>query len=161
MRARELAQDLPVVRVDDDALRAARLIAEQRLPGVAVVDRAGHPVAVLPASQVVRFVVPGYVQEDPSLARVFDEGSADACARSLRGKRVGDLLPAPERRVELAVVRGSANVMECAATMARLRSPLLIVADGDVVHGLLTASHVLEMLLPSVGNPDPGPPGPR
>ncbi len=139
-----------MVRLDDDALRAARLIAEQRLPGVAVVDSTGHPVAVLPGSQVVRFVVPEYVLEDPSLARVFDEGSADSCGAMLRGRRVGELLPPPGSRVELAAVSGSATVLECAATMARLRSPLLVVTDGDEVHGLLTAAHVLEILLPSV-----------
>ena len=32
--------------------------------------------------------------------------------------------------------------------MARLRSPLLVVADGDTVHGVLTAPHLLEILLP-------------
>ena len=80
VRARDLAQDLPAVGPDDSALDAARLIAERRLPGIAVVDADGRPVAVLPASQVLRFVVPGYVQEDPSLARVLDEAGADGCA---------------------------------------------------------------------------------
>ncbi|HEY0688871.1 MAG TPA: hypothetical protein VGD71_07500 [Kribbella sp.] len=35
----------------------------------------GSPYTVLPASQVVRFLVPSYVQDDPSLARVIDESS--------------------------------------------------------------------------------------
>jgi CBS domain-containing protein len=51
--------------------------------------------------------------------------------------------------VELAAVDGDTTVLECAAEMARLRSPLLVVVDGDGhVLGLLTASHLLEKLLP-------------
>ena len=47
----------------------------------------------------------------------------------------------------LASIDGDATVVECAAVMARLRSPLLVVVDGGHVHGLLTAAHLLEMLL--------------
>ncbi|MGI9002558.1 MAG: CBS domain-containing protein [Pseudonocardia sp.] len=156
MRARELAQDLPTTSLDDEAFVAARLIATQRLPGIAVVDGAGQPVAVLPASRVLGFVVPGYIQDDPSLARVLDEVSADAlCAQALTGKRVADLLPATRHRVELAAVDGDATVVECAALMARLRSPLVVVVDAGRVRGLLTASHLLEVLL---GEPDSGQP---
>lgn len=150
MRARELAEDLPTVSLEDSAEHAARLIAEQRLPGIAVLD-GGRPVAVLPTSQVVRFLVPDYVQQDPSLARVLDEKSADNCADELSGHTVRDLLPPKGSRVPLAMVEGDATVVECAATMARLHTPLLVVADrsrdGVTVHGLLTASHLLEILL--------------
>ena len=37
---------------------------------VVVTDTTETPFAVLPASQVVRFIVPGYVQDDPGLASV-------------------------------------------------------------------------------------------
>jgi CBS-domain-containing membrane protein len=156
VRARNLAQDLPAVSPDDTAWDAARLIATHRLPGIAVVDRDGHPVTVLAASQVLRYVVPGYIQEDPSLARVLDEASADrlCAAEGLAGKRVRDLLPSSRHRVELASVDGDATVMECAAEMARRRSPLLVVVDGGgIVQGLLTASHLLKVLLPTGDQP--------
>jgi CBS domain-containing protein len=152
VRARDLAQDLPTVAPNDPALTAARLIANRRLPGIAVVDGGGRPVAVLPASQVLRFIVPGYVQDDPRLARVVDEAGAERlCLQGLAGERVGDLLPAGDsrHRVELAAVEGEATVLECAAVMARLRSPLLVVVEDDQVLGLLTASHLLEALLPA------------
>jgi CBS domain-containing protein len=150
VRARDLAEDLPSVGPDDLAWDAARLVAAHRLPGIAVVDPDGRPVAVLPATQVLRSVVPPYIQDDPSLARVFGEADADRlCAEGLTGKRVRDLLPGRGHRVELAGVDGDATVVECAAEMARLRSPLLVVVDDDGhVHGLLTASHLLEKLLP-------------
>jgi CBS domain-containing protein len=150
MRARDLAQDLPVVGLDEPALTAARLIADRRLPGIAVVDAGGHPVAVLPASQVLRFVLPDYVQEDPALARVVDEAGADRlCMQRLAGKKVGDLLPASRHRVELAAVDGDATILECAAVMARLRSPLLVVVEDRQARGLVTAAHLLEALLPA------------
>lgn len=151
MRARELAEQLPTVGPDDEAWQAARLLAGHGLPGIAVVDPDGRPVAVLPATQVLRWVVPAYVQDDPSLARVFGEADADRMsADGLTGKRVRDLLPEKGRhRVELAAVDGDATVVECAAEMARLRSPLLVVVDGGgQVRGLLTASHLLATLLP-------------
>jgi len=151
VRARDLAQDLPTVRPDSDALAAARLIATHRLPGVAVVDADGGPVAVLPASQVLRFVVPTYIQDDPRLALVVDEATADRCAGALTGTRVRDLLPARGQRVELAAVDGAATALHCAALMARLHSPLVVVTDGGHVRGLLTAAHLLEVLLSASG----------
>lgn len=157
MRARDLAQDLPTVGPEADALEVARVIADRRLPGVAVVDSDGHPVAVLPASQVLRFLVPDYIQQDPALARVLDEVGADETARGLAGTSVGELLPTRRHRVELAAVKGDATVVECAALMARLNSPLLMVTERGCTLGLLTASHLLEALLTG---PDPQRPAP-
>ena len=73
MLARELAEPYPVVDLDSDAFAAARLMAERRLPGLIVNGDDGRPWTILPGSQVLRFVVPGYVQDDPALARVYDE----------------------------------------------------------------------------------------
>ena len=66
-------------------------------------------------------------------------------------ERVGDLLPSGRQRVELAAVDGDATVLECAAVMARLHSPLLVVVEEGQVRGLLTAAHLLEVLLPAEG----------
>ena len=49
--------------------------------------------------------------------------------------------------MELAAVDGDATVLECAAVMARLRSPLLVVVEDRQVRGVLTAAHLLEVLL--------------
>src|SRR3954467_8810037 len=103
MRAGEIAEPYPVVGVQTSALVAVRLIAKDRLPGLVVTEVDGTPKAVLPASQVVRFMVPDYVQSDPSLARVVGEKAADKIAARLRGATVGDLLP--ERPQELPVLQ--------------------------------------------------------
>jgi hypothetical protein len=153
VRARDFAEDYPLVRTTDEALVAARLIAEQHRPAVVVVDDEGRPVTVLPASQVLRFSVPGYVQEDPSLARVYDErGGAETCVQRLSGRTVGEVLPPRDKRVDLPFVSGDATVLECAATMARLHTPLVVVGDGETIHGVVTASHLLDIILTTPGS---------
>ena len=108
-------------------------------------DTDGRPKAVLPASQVVKFMVPEYVQSDPALARVMGEVSADRMAERLRRATVADLLP--DTPVELAVVmKADDTLMEAAAIMARLRSPLCAVIEGKRIIGVLTASHLLELV---------------
>jgi CBS domain-containing protein len=146
VRATDLIDDYPTMQVSDPALEAAKLIGERRLPGVVVVDHEGVPVTVLPGSQVLRFLIPPYIQEDPSLARVYDERAADECVSRLHGRSVGDLLPRGDHRQELPVVDPDATIMECAAVMARLRSPLLVVQQEGHVLGVVTASRLLDVL---------------
>lgn len=148
MRAADVMEEYPLIAVTEPALEAARRLAGHRLPGLVVVDGDGLPVAVLAASVVVGFVVPTYVQDDPSLARVYDETTADACGATLAGRTVQDLLPPPRQRGETAVVSGTATVMECAAVMVRLRSSLVVVVDEHRVRGVITASRLLGLLLP-------------
>ena len=135
-----MAEEYPVVTVDSDALEAARLLAEHRLPGLVVTDQ-GRPSSILPASQVVRFLVPSYVQDDPSLARVLGESMADHAADALAGKSVGDLIH-PDGP-ELAVVEADDTIVEVAAIMARLRCPLAAVISDDHLIGVVTASRLL------------------
>ncbi|MEZ0366991.1 CBS domain-containing protein [Mycobacterium sp. pUA109] len=145
MHAEEIAEDFPVVTIDSDALDAARLLAEHRLPGIVVTDATGKPYAVLPASQVVRFIVPGYVQDDPSLAGVLDESMADRAAEKLGGKTVREVLPEHLRNVPAA--HADDTIIEVAATMARLRSPLIAVVKDGSLHGVITASRLLAAAL--------------
>lgn len=141
MRAEEFAEDFPVVTIDSNALDAARLLAEHRLPGLLVTDTSGKPYAVLPASQVVRFIVPRYIQDDPSLAGVLNESTADRAAEKLGGKKVRDVLP--DRLVDVPSVNADDTIIEVAAAMARLRSPLLAVVKEGRLLGVITASRLL------------------
>src|SRR6201992_1292090 len=94
VRAEDLDEKFPVVKIDSNALDAVRLLAEHRLNGLVVVtDTSETPFAVLPASQVVRFILPGYVQDDPGLARAVTESMADHAAEKLSGKTIRDMLP--------------------------------------------------------------------
>ncbi len=145
MHAEDIAEDFPVVTIDTDALEAARMLAEHRLPGIVVTDSSGRPYAVLPASQVVRFIVPRYVQDDPSLAGVLNESMADRAAEKLGGKTVRDVLP--EHLLDVPAAHADDTIIEVAALMARLRSPLIAVIKDGKLHGVITASRLLAAAL--------------
>ena len=145
MHAEDIAEDFPVVTIDSDALEAARMLAEHRLPGIVVTDSSGRPYAVLPASQVVRFIVPRYVQDDPSLAGVLSESMADRAADKLGGKTVRDVLP--EHLLDVPAAHADDTIIEVAALMARLRSPLIAVVKDGKLHGVITASRLLAAAL--------------
>jgi CBS domain-containing protein len=145
MHAEDIAEDFPVVSVDSGALDAARLLAEHRLPGIVVTDSAGRPYAVLRASQVVRFIVPRYVQDDPTLAGVLNDSAADHAAEKLGDKTVRDVLP--EHLVDVPAANADDTIIEVAALMARLRSPLIAVMREGKLHGVITASRLLSAVL--------------
>jgi CBS domain-containing protein len=147
MLAAELARLYPTVTLDTDALVAARILADRRLPGLIVLDDGGQPYTVLPGSQVLRFVVPSYVQEDPALARAYDEASADAMCDELAERTVRDVLSTRHEHVDLPVVESDATSMEIAAVMAGQRSPIVAVVDGSRFVGAVTVSALLEHLL--------------
>jgi predicted transcriptional regulator len=140
-----MAEDFPVVSLDSDAREAVELLASRRLPGLIVVDSNGKPYSILPASQVVRFLVPSYVQDDPSLARVIDESLADQVADKLANVTVRRLLPSEP--AELPVVNHDDTVLEVAAIMARLRCPLVAVVKNKEIVGAITASRLLELVV--------------
>lgn len=152
MRARDLAKPFPTVSVDEDVLTAAQMMAAERSPGLIVCDPDGRPYTVLPGSQVLNFIVPRYVQEQPALARAFDERASDALVDKLVRHTVRDVLPKPADLDELPVVDSDATTIEIAAVMARMHSPLVAVVDegGDGrVLGAITVSQLLSHLLPA------------
>lgn len=150
MRARDLAQqDFPQVTLDSDAMEAARLLSRERLPGLVVLDPEGHPYTVLPGSQVLRFLVPRYVQDDPPLARVYDEEASDEMCAKLEKRTVADLLPDKHDVDEIPIVAPDATVIEVAAVMARMHSPVVAVVDEDEVLGAITVRRLLDHLLPA------------
>ena len=152
MLARALAEAYPTVRLTTPAPDAARLLAERKLPGLIVVDDHDHPTAVLPGSQVLRRIIPGYVQDDPALARVMDEDSADHLLDAITGQTVADILP-KDPKTQLPVVQADATAIEIAALMARMRSPIVAVVEDDSptasLIGAVSVAHLLELLLPS------------
>jgi CBS domain-containing protein len=146
MRAADLAEKYPVVDIDSSALEAIRLLADHRLTGLVVgTHTSDEPYAVLPASQVVRFIVPGYVQDDPGLAGVLTESMADHAAARLGAKTIRDVLP--QKRQQVPVVDADDTIIEVAELMARLHSPLVTVVKDGELHGVITASRLLAAAL--------------
>jgi CBS domain-containing protein len=136
VRAEEIVEEFPVVNIDSPALDAVRLLAEHRLNGLVVVTN---------TSEVVRFIVPGYVQDDPGLAGVFTESMADQAAAKLGGKTIREVLP--QKRQYVPVVDADDTIIEVAALMARVRSPLVAVVKKRRLHGVITASRLLAAAL--------------
>ena len=136
-----MATDRPVV----DALRA---LITAGLPGIVAYD--GERYIVVPASQVLRVALPSYVRDDPSLARVWDEASADALSARLAELTVEDLLTAldmPTDRPDTAVP-GDATLVEVAATLTAAHVPLVaVVGETGEFLGVVTANALAERLL--------------
>ena len=151
MLAKDLAAPYPTVRMDTSAREAAQLLAERHLPGLIVVDENDHPVAILPGSQVLRLLVPAYVQDDPTLARVLEEKYADKICDVLDGKTVADMLPSDSDRRKLPIVAPDDTVLEIAALMAANRSPVVAVVERRnkkaPLIGAVTTAALLERLL--------------
>jgi CBS domain-containing protein len=146
VRAEELIEPFPVVNIDSPALDAVRLLVEHRLNGLVVVTNTSEtPYAVLPASQVVRFIVPEYIQEDPGLAAVFTESMADHAAEKLSGRTIRDVLPKKSQAVP--VVDVDDTIIEVAELMARMRSPLVAVVEEEKLKGVITAARLLAAAL--------------
>jgi CBS domain-containing protein len=152
MLARDLAEPFPVVHRETDALDATRLMVEQGLPGLVVTDDGGLPLVILPASQVLRFALPDYVEEDPALAGVFPESEADQFCHVLVGRTVAELLPGkgylPERDRDRPIVPPDATALEVASVMSRQKSPVVAVVDGGDILGVVTVHRLLGALLP-------------
>ena len=153
MRARDLMEDHTMVDPDTDPLEATRLMAERGLPGIVVRGDAKRPFTVLPASQVLRFVIPAYVQENPALARVYDENAADHIADALAGRTVADVLPSTRDRTAVPRVNVDDTLLEVAAVMARCHSPIVVVGRGEEIVGVVTIRRLLAALVPTDSSP--------
>ncbi len=151
MRAGDLAQPFATVTPDTGALAATQAMAAARQPGLIVCGDDGRPYTILPGSQVLRLLIPDYLQETPALARALDEQASQQLCRRLEHLTVRDLLPHPRDLDELPVVDRDATPLEVAAVMARMHSPVVAVVDGDGdtgrVVGAITASRLLDHLL--------------
>jgi CBS domain-containing protein len=125
-------------------------MAAQQLPGLIISDVAGRAFTVLSGSQVLGVIVPPYVQDDPRLARVYDERASDEVCRHLTHRTVRDLLPdRAHNPTDVPVVDPDATTIEAAAVMARLNSPLVAVVDEGQLIGAITVSWLLRHLLPA------------
>jgi CBS domain-containing protein len=147
VRAEDLDEQFPIVALDSDAFDAARMIAEHGLPGLVVADASHKPCAIILASEMLRFVLPRYVQDDIALAGVLGVALADNASENLAGKTVGDVLPKSPRAVPSVNARD--GVIKVAAEMAQQRSPLVAVMEKGKLHGVITAPRLLAAALKS------------
>lgn len=151
MQARDIAIQLPTVRLDDPVAKAMRLLVVHRLPGMIVVDGDGRPLAVLPGTQVLRLAIPAAYQDDPALAGAIDEVHAELFWQGPGRWTVGDCLPDSAARP--VTVPPHATLLHIAALMARRHSPLVAVVDRERrLAGAVTLERLMVAL--AVAGPD-------
>ncbi|MEV6210706.1 CBS domain-containing protein [Kitasatospora sp. NPDC051914] len=151
MRARDLAEPHPFATTDDNAADAARMLAEQSLPAVLVLDSDGRPNAIVPGYQLIRQLVPDYIAEDRLLAGVAGERHDGELAERLVALSVAEWVPCHLHPVP--VLGPDAHPMEIAALMARARSPLVAVIERDgtrvTLLGTVTSARLMQHFLTS------------
>lgn len=145
MQAGVIAAHVPTVTLSDQVIRAVRMMAVSRVPGLIVVDDDARPVAVLPGSQVLRLILPDSYRDDPALVRTVDESHADRFWLSTAKRTIADCLPGPLSPP--VTVRTDATLLEVGALMARLRCPVIAVVEDD---GTLRGAVTLERLITSL-----------
>ena len=103
----------------------------------------------MPASQVLRLLLPRYVLDDPSLGRVWDEAGADDLVARVKDRTVRELLAALDRPDDAPepTVDPGATTVEMAAVMSSAHVPLVAVVDGGRYTGVVTVARLLEHLL--------------
>jgi hypothetical protein len=89
--------------------------------------------------------IPRYCIDDPTLARVVDEEHADDFLHNLADRTVEQCLPQQPR--ELAFIGPEGTVLEIAALMARTRTPLVVVSNGQDMLGAITLDALVDRML--------------
>lgn len=143
MRASDIAIEMRTVTVEDSVSTAVRIMTEDELPGLIVVDARQRPQLVIPGTQVLRMAVLHSYQEDPALVRTIDEAHADLFWQESGDRTVGDCLP-PRKTAKAVSVVPDATLLEVATAMARLRCPLASMVDpGGTLIGGITLNKLL------------------
>jgi len=137
------------VHRDTTLFDAARLIADDRLGGLVVVDEEGRPGSVVAAVDVLRLMLPPYLLDDLSLAGVFDEQGAEEVWAPVRTRTIGAVLD--DEGVEVYAlhrVDADATLVEIAAEMASARVRIALVRGTESTEpGFVTLSAVMDAIL--------------
>jgi CBS domain-containing protein len=121
------------------------MLARVETSAALVVDEAGELVGILSDEDLLFHLLPGYVGETTSLARVLEEGTAEELWHRLEARTVRDLLP-PSRDLAPVVDR-DATLIEVASVMMRARVRIVAVVDEGRVVGGITIDHLLSHLV--------------
>lgn len=127
MQASDICRPMPTVTLQDPVARALKVMAAERLPGLAIVDDQERPIVVLPGTQVLRMSLAHGYQEDPALARAIDEEHADRFWQEEVDRPVRECMPSKANKA--GIVAEDATLLEVAGVMSRLHTPVVAVVD--------------------------------
>jgi CBS domain-containing protein len=147
MKARNLASPRETLRIDDPASEAAKVLSRHDVRSVLVVGPTGAFAGVISDSELLRCLLPSYLEGNVALARVLEENAAEALSRRLEGQTVADLMP--DDREESPVVDGDDTLVEVASVMVRSRASLVGVIDEGRLIGGISIDDLVSHLLRS------------
>jgi CBS domain-containing protein len=145
MKARNLASPRETVGLDAPAPVAAALLARHDVRAILVLNPDGSFAGVISDSELLRALLPGYIDRTSALARVLEEAAADVLYRRLEGRTVADLMP--DDRDEAPVVDADDTLIEVAAAMVRSRASMVGVVDGERLLGGISIDDLVAHLL--------------
>lgn len=145
MKARDLVSPHHRLRADAPASEAVATLSRHDVRAALIVDERGRFVGVLSDSELLRALLPPFVDESEALARVFEEAASESLFRRLEGRSVRDLMPA-EREVP-PTVRADDTLVEVASVMVRARASLVGVQEGERLAGGISLDDLLTHLL--------------
>jgi CBS domain-containing protein len=123
------------------------VLSRHDIRAVLVVSPSGGLAGVLSDSELLRGLLPAYLEDNPALARVLEESASEALYRRLEGRTVEDLMPAD--RDEAPVVGGDDTLIEVAEVMVRSRASLVGVVDQGRLIGGISIDDLISHLLRS------------
>lgn len=145
MKARDLMSPHAMLRRDAPASEATETLSRHDVRAVLVVSDDGSFAGVISDSELLRALLPPFVDESEALARVFEEAASESLFRRLEGRTVADLMPA--ERDEHPVVDAEDTLIEVASTMVRARASLVGVLEGGRLAGGISIDDLLTHLL--------------
>jgi CBS domain-containing protein len=145
MKALGLAGPQETLRADASAADGALVLARIQTSAALVVDGNDRFVGVVTDEDLLRNLLPSYVEEADALARVLEENSSDQLWRRLEGRTVRDLVV--RDREHEPVVDAGATLIEVASVMVRAEARIVAVVDDDRLVGGITIDHLLTHLL--------------
>jgi len=142
MRAHDLVRPHPTLSAPAPASGAVHLARATSVRSFLVIDPSGVLVGVVSNTDILRAMLPPYVEERPSIARVLAHDEADLLWEHCRRKRIEELVTPG------AVVSPDATIVEVISVMIRTRAPLVGVAAEGRLLGGISLGQVLDSLPP-------------
>lgn len=134
-----------VLRPDDSAEDLVRAFERAGLRAVAVTSPEGQLIGMVTDQYLLHALLPPYVREDSTLARVLEEDAAWTLRRRLQGQRVENVVNI-RRRQQPAVDPGD-TLVEVTSAMVEAGAAAVPVVAGDLLVGVVTMDDLLPALL--------------
>jgi CBS domain-containing protein len=134
-----------VLRPDDPTEDLFKEFEQPSLRAVALVSAKEEPIGLVTDADLLFALLPPYVVEDPTLARVLEADVAGELRRRVGNKRVKNLFNIRRRRQ--FPVSPDTTLIEVTSAMIRAGDPAVLVVENDLVVGVIAVDDLLPALL--------------